>query len=195
MKIALKLFSLSLVLVFALSSSVFLFSPAQALPVEAQSAGEDPVFLKIDGIDGESTDSAHKDEIDILSWSWGITREEKTRGSARRNSKADFHDLVVVKDIDKASPKIMEAIAKGKVLEELELSARRPAESNDYLVIMLENVMVTSYMIDQASLDDVPTEEVSFNYEKIKFSYEQMPDEDRPETHEFSWDLEGNTSF
>jgi type VI secretion system secreted protein Hcp len=32
-------------------------------------------FLKIDGIPGESTDSKHKDEIDVLSWSWGETQE------------------------------------------------------------------------------------------------------------------------
>lgn len=29
------------------------------------------MFLKIDGIPGESTDARHRDEIDVLSYNWG----------------------------------------------------------------------------------------------------------------------------
>lgn len=32
------------------------------------------MFIKIDGIKGESTDDKHKDEIDVLSWSWGMSQ-------------------------------------------------------------------------------------------------------------------------
>ena len=31
------------------------------------------IFLKIGNIKGESTDSKHKDEIDVFSWSWGVS--------------------------------------------------------------------------------------------------------------------------
>jgi type VI protein secretion system component Hcp len=31
------------------------------------------MFIKIDSVDGETQDSKHKKEIDVLSWSWGMT--------------------------------------------------------------------------------------------------------------------------
>jgi len=31
-------------------------------------------FLKLDGIPGESTDAKHKDEIELVSFSWGVTQ-------------------------------------------------------------------------------------------------------------------------
>lgn len=33
------------------------------------------IFLKIDGIDGESMDDKHKNEIEVLSWRWNIHQE------------------------------------------------------------------------------------------------------------------------
>ena len=32
------------------------------------------MFLKLDGIKGESLDATHKDEIDVLAWSWGLSQ-------------------------------------------------------------------------------------------------------------------------
>ena len=46
-------------------------------------------FLKIDGIKGESGDSKHKDEIDVLSWSWGETQQGAS-GQGRTTSRAGF---------------------------------------------------------------------------------------------------------
>ena len=72
-------------------------------------------FLKIDGIDGESTDAAHKDEIDVESWSWGVGRE-RDRGRAPASGgrgKAAFQDIHFVARISKASPKLFLACAAG----------------------------------------------------------------------------------
>ena len=52
-------------------------------------------FLKIDGIDGESLDKNHKDEIEIDSYSWGVANtgcfgtaagEERARPSHRTSA-------------------------------------------------------------------------------------------------------------
>lgn len=32
------------------------------------------IFIKIGDIKGESMDKAHKDEIDVLNWSWGMSQ-------------------------------------------------------------------------------------------------------------------------
>ena len=77
-------------------------------------------FLKIDGIPGESTDDKHKDWIEVLSFSHGVSQRASgsasTAGGATAE-RADFADFSIVKALDKASPKIFEASATGKHLK------------------------------------------------------------------------------
>ena len=65
-------------------------------------------FLKLDGIKGESPDSQHKDEIDVMSFSWG---EEQTAGSPTSGgsgaAKVKFHDFSITKKTDASSPLLM----------------------------------------------------------------------------------------
>ena len=42
--------------------------------------GQVNMFLKIDDVKGESRDDKHKDEIDVLAWSWGMTQGGTTQG-------------------------------------------------------------------------------------------------------------------
>ncbi|EHJ84235.1 putative cytoplasmic protein [Salmonella enterica subsp. enterica serovar Baildon str. R6-199] len=45
------------------------------------------IFLKIDGIDGESMDDKHKNEIEVLSWRWNIHQESTMHaGSGHQES-------------------------------------------------------------------------------------------------------------
>jgi len=71
-------------------------------------------FLKLDGIEGESHDSKHKNEIDVQSWSWGEsqtgTHAGGGGGGAGKVSMQDFH---FVMQNNKASPKLMLACASG----------------------------------------------------------------------------------
>jgi type VI secretion system secreted protein Hcp len=69
------------------------------------------IFAKIGDIKGESLDSKHKDEVEVLSFSWGVTNDAaiKTGGGA---GKATFHDLSFVHAIDKASPSLLKACAR-----------------------------------------------------------------------------------
>ena len=52
------------------------------------------MFLKIDGIKGESKDSKHKDEIDVLAWSWGLQPvRRRPRRRRRRRRQGDVQDM------------------------------------------------------------------------------------------------------
>src|SRR6476620_2245106 len=52
------------------------------------------IFAKIGDIKGESLDDKHKDEIEVLSWSWGVSNAGEMRGgSGGGEGKASFHDL------------------------------------------------------------------------------------------------------
>jgi len=138
---------------FLLISSGFLIS-------DAYGAG----YIKFDGIDGESVDKDHKDWINLLSFS----NDSKIReDSVSTRYQYDVSDIIVVKELDKSSPKLAESIAMGKVFPKVEIHLDSGKET--YYVYKLTNVMITSYTISGTN-NEIPTEEFSLNYEKITIS-------------------------
>ena len=83
-------------------------------------------FLKLDGIEGESHDSKHKNEIDVQSWSWGQsqtgTHGSGGGGGAGKVSMQDFH---FVMGVNKSSPKLMLACATGEHIKKAVLTCRK----------------------------------------------------------------------
>ena len=153
-------------------------------------------FLKIDGVDGESRDDKHKGEIDVESWSFGASQSgSMAMGGGGGAGKVVMQDFHFTKSVDKASPKLFEAIATGKHLKEAKLVLRSTGGSQvEYLVITLSDVLVSSYSTSGSSGDYRPTESVSFNFAQIKMSYvEQDAKGSAGAATEFGWDLKKNT--
>lgn len=137
-------------------------------------------FLKIDGIQGESQDDKHKNEIQLESWSFGATQSGSfahgTGGGAGKVQMQDFH---FVKKIDKAGPKLLLACATGEHIPKTVLVCRKAGkEQQEYLKITLSDSLVSSYRTSGSGGSDiVPIEEISLNFAKIEFEYkEQKPD-------------------
>src|SRR5262245_16455736 len=82
------------------------------------------IFAKLGDIKGESRDAKHKDEIDVLSYSWGVTNPAIKTGSGGGAGKATFQDLVIVHKIDKASPSLLRACATGVHLKDATITQR-----------------------------------------------------------------------
>ena len=83
-------------------------------------------FLKLDGIKGESVDSNHKGESDILSFSWGASQAAvQTPGSRGGAGKVHFQDIQFVKKTDSASPLLMLHCASGEHIKEANFVVRR----------------------------------------------------------------------
>ncbi len=156
------------------------------------------MFIKLAGIDGESTDDAHGGEIDVLSWSWGLSQSGSSfsgTGGATGSGSATILDISVVKEVDKSSPKLMQASLKGEHIPEMTMSFVRSGGGGEtYMTYELTNVIVTSYRIGGSSGDDRPTEQVSFNFSAIKVEYKpQRPDGSLDAPVEASWNLETNS--
>lgn len=136
-------------------------------------------FLKLDGIEGESTDDRHKGEIEILSFSWGETNAATTgRGGGAGAGKVSLQDFHFVKPMDKSSPKLFLACAEGEHIKTATLTARKAGgEQQEYLKVTLTDVVITSYQTGGSSGDVVPTDSFSLNFAKIEFEYKpQNPD-------------------
>jgi len=153
------------------------------------------MFLKMDGVEGESTDKTHGKEIDVLSWSWGASQSgSMAAGGGGGAGKVSMQDLSITKHIDKSSPKLFEALATGKHLKEAKLVLRSAGGSQvEYLVITLSDVLVSSYSTGGSSGDDRPTESISLNFAQIKMSYvEQDTKGSAGAAVEFGWDIKAN---
>ncbi len=241
---------------------------ALVVTVPAQAAVD--MFITIGDIKGESSDKAHQDEIDILYWSWGMSNSGSKPGSTRgqvapsqskvlvspssaapgsgatgaTRQRADvtLGDVVVVKEMDKSSPKLQESMAMGSVnmnpmatagtatggtrgkqnaprsgsgagsftftkyvdkaspqLQQYCGSGQQipimmvssPNKQEPYLTYELTNVMVTSCTKGGGGR---PTESISLNYEKIKWSYDKKPAKGKKGKVETTWKVEEGES-
>jgi len=154
-------------------SKISPFSPALALltPVVGVALTETvdaDVFLKFEGIEGESTDTEHEDWIELDSFSWGIDCPDDGSGTAQLQVK----DLVVTKELYKSSPKLMLHACTGTELGDVTLAITDPTRTpTEYYKITFTKVLVTSYQTGGSSGDPVPVDSVSLNFTKITFEY------------------------
>src|SRR6202043_4195331 len=104
------------------------------------------MFLKLDGVKGESKDKAHTQEIDILSWSWGMSNSGSAHsGGGAGAGKVNVQDLSFTKWVDSATPKLALACCDGKHFANATLVVRKAGEKPvEYLKIKIEEVLITS---------------------------------------------------
>ncbi len=174
---------LALAMIFSIASS--------------DSAAAVDYFLKIPSVPGESTDAEHKDEIDILSYSWGVALPTDSGSGGGGTGMASFSDVTFVKFVDKASPELFNRLATGTHLPSATLVLRHSgAQPFEFMRIELENVLVTSLQDSGSAGGDVPTESFSLNYEKIRWTYTvQNPDGSAGEVVVRGWDVKNNLPY
>lgn len=132
------------------------------------------IFLKVDGIKGESTDKTHEKEIDILSWTWGATNSGSFHmGPGGGAGKANVSDLTVQKYVDASSTEFMNHCLTGKHIAEAKLTVRKAGGSPlEYLVITIKDILVTGVQPSGAKDNDRLMETVSLNFAEVKMEYE-----------------------
>ena len=156
-------------------------------------------FLKLDGIEGESTDSKHAKEIDVDSWSWGESQPgSQSSGGGGGAGKVSMQDFYFVARFSKASPKLMLACATGKHIKSARLAARRAGPGQlDYLTFTFLDVLVTSYQTGGSEGSGlVPVDQVSLGFAKIEVEYKaQKPNGTLVVAGQFKYDLKLNKSY
>lgn len=155
-------------------------------------------YIKIGDIKGESTDKAHKDWIEIQSFSHSVSAPASIRTSGGGGAvKATVRDFVITKDVDKASPLLMQAALNGQHIPLVEFELERTGadgRSTPYLKYELKDVIITNYRTGGSSSGDVvPTESISLNFAEIKVTYtEQKADGSAGESVEAGWNVKEN---
>ena len=153
------------------------------------------IFAKIGTIKGESQDAKHKDEIEVLSWSWGVTQSGTIgSGGGGGQGKASFHDFNFTHHVDKASPVLMKACATGEHIKEATITVRKAGKGQqEYLIIKLSDVIVTSVALGVAGDDASSEESVAIRFAKVDLEYKpQKADGSLDAGLHFKYDIKGN---
>jgi len=156
------------------------------------------MFMKIDTVDCEAQDAKHKNEIDVLSWAWGMSNAGSTHsGSGGGSGKVNVGDLSFTKWVDKASPKLFLACCSGQHFKDATLVVRKAGEKPvEYLKIKMDMVLVSSIQPTASGRgDDRVTENVTLNFSKVSLDYVPQDDKGAPGTAiPMTWDIAANAN-
>jgi len=128
------------------------------------------IFAKLGDIKGESIDDKHKDEIEVFSFSWGVTNSVGAgSGGGGGAGKATFKEFSIVHSIDKASPSLLAACATGVHLKEATITQRKAGKGHqDFLIFKMNDVIITGV----AEVSGAPdSETVTLTFAKIDVEY------------------------
>jgi type VI secretion system secreted protein Hcp len=130
------------------------------------------VFLKLGNIKGESADHKHKDEIHLLSWSWGMSNEVQMTTAGAGAGKVSFGALRIVHYVDRATPELMLACASGTHFSSGRLTVRKAGERPmEYLKIDLGEVFVTNVEVSDGHADEHSIETVTLKFVSVRVTY------------------------
>jgi type VI secretion system secreted protein Hcp len=158
------------------------------------------MFIKIDDVKGESQDDKHKDEIDVLAWSWGMSQSGTFHtGGGGGSGKVSINDLSFTKYIDKSSPNLMQYCSGGKQYKEAKLTIRKAGGKTplEYLIITMKDVIVTSVSTGGSGGEDRLTENVTLNFGALKLDYQQQKPDGSKEGGpvKYGWDIAKNAEW
>lgn len=135
------------------------------------------IFLKLSGqrqgwIKGESLDSDHQDEIEILNWNWGLVTSHDMTGSGK--SKRTFREMRLRKRVDVATTRLMNALSAHEIIKEATLSVRKAGLKQwDYFIVTMEKGYVTSVDTESVMRDGVAElhDVVTLTFSKVHVAY------------------------
>jgi type VI secretion system secreted protein Hcp len=156
------------------------------------------MFIKIGDLEGEATDSVHKGSCDVLAWSWGLSNSGTAHvGGGAGAGKVNVQDVSVTKWIDKSSPDLMLATCNGKHFPKAVLTVRKAGEKPlEYLVVTMEDCMITAVSTGGSGGEDRLTENVTINFAKVKVNYvEQTTTGGAGAKPQMGWDISANVKL
>ncbi|MEM7744216.1 MAG: type VI secretion system tube protein Hcp [Pseudomonadota bacterium] len=155
------------------------------------------MFLKIEepAVTGESADSQHSDDIQVLSWSHSFNQPTSpTRSSAGSGTveQANHSEFSFTKYTDSATDDLLKLCWQGNQIGKTSFFAYRADGDNEpvlYLKIEMEDCIVSNVSIGGGT-GDIPTETISMNYGKVTYTYKPQSKEegtaggDEPVSHD-----------
>ena len=153
------------------------------------------IFAKIGDIKGESLDDKHKDEVELLAWSWGVTQSGTMAfGGGGGEGKASFNDFNFTHFVDKSSPVLMKSCATGEHIKEATITVRKAGkDQQEFLIIKMNDIIITSVNPSGAGDGAATAENVALQCAKVDLEYKpQKADGSLDAGLHFKYDIKGN---
>jgi type VI secretion system secreted protein Hcp len=129
-------------------------------------------FIKLDGINGESSDLEFKDHIQVESWGWSIRQHVDANWDRASTRRAEVSNLVFSHQVDLASPALWSRCARNDVLPSASLVMRRAGgTAQKYLFVKLKNVRVLGVSMNHDASNVIPLERVELACEHVEYEY------------------------
>jgi type VI secretion system secreted protein Hcp len=139
------------------------------------------VHLDLGKIQGESHSTAHPHEIEVASFSWGLSNNavRSAQGDTTKGGKAAIGEIVLVKHTDKSTPMLVLAVTGCQTFPTATISLSKSTggkKPEDYFIIKLSNVFISSMQLSSPSVGAMGTETISLNFQKITIDYRMQND-------------------
>jgi len=138
-------------------------------------------FMSLDNnaIKGEVDNISHKDWVELLAWSCGLSNSGTTHmGGDAGQGQANLQDISVTKFLDASSPALLLASASGRYLDEVKIDVIKACNGNNYTqyAMTLRDVLITSVSSGGSGGEDRLTEVVSLSMRSIETMYTPVDD-------------------
>jgi type VI secretion system secreted protein Hcp len=145
------------------------------------------MFLKVDTtrqglIKGEARDEEHKDQIDVMAWSWGMA-SKTSLGASGPASKATVNELHVTKHLDSASTALMSALRNNEEIKKAVLVCRKAGKNqHEFVKITIQKARLTALDVGSGPPDNPADliERLSFSFQRVTVEYVPQGDDGRP---------------
>jgi len=154
------------------------------------------MFLKLNGVTGESKDKVHTKEIDVLSWSWGLMNSGSAHvGGGAGSGKVSVQDVTLSKVVDSSSPKLMLACCNGTHYPSAVLTVRKAGgKPVEYIKVKMEEILIAGVSTGGSYSEDRLTENIILNFAKVSMDYTpQKADGSADTAIPFAWDIAANS--
>jgi len=153
------------------------------------------MFIKIGSLKGESVDKAHKESIDVLAWSWGMSQSGTTHmGGGGGSGKVNVQDISFTKYIDASSNALIQATCSGEHFAQAVLTVRKAGKTPlEYIKITMKEVIISSVSTGGSGGEDRLTENITLNFAEFKYEYtEQAVTGGKGTTKTATWNIAEN---
>ena len=162
------------------------------------------MYMKMDGVLGDSKSYKHKGWADVLSWNWGMTSNRKLANDID-GDKTSLNELSIIKSIGVDSANIRLLYAQGKIIPSVELSitpsvGKREVQTK-YVYIKMEDVLIKSIVTGGSTEDAFFKEHITLLFDRIRFEYslDAVSLDDSPSDtdndFDFEWNVPGNVEW
>ncbi|MER0237082.1 type VI secretion system tube protein Hcp [Fulvimarina sp. MAC8] len=143
-----------------------------------------PIYLQIDGIQGDATQEQHRKWMDIEAIHWNVSRNMNTAaGSAanREASEPSISEVVLTKVSDSSATKLFQEACSGSTGKRAVIHLVTTGNPGmTYIEYNLTNTLIANYSIDSSG--DRPVETIRLNFTKMEVKYTPYDENQTPQS-------------